>query len=36
MHEVMHTLGFVHEQQRPDRDRYITVNLDLVEKGKKN
>lgn len=26
-HEVLHSLGFSHEHQRPDRDDYITVNL---------
>ena len=24
-HEIGHTLGLVHEHQRPDRDAYITV-----------
>lgn len=29
-HEIKHALGWVHEHQHPDRDRYIEVNLDAV------
>ena len=34
MHELMHTLGFWHEQQREDRDQYITVNYNNIISGK--
>ena len=34
VHELVHTLGFVHEHTRPDRDNFISVNMDNIEHGK--
>ncbi|CAG5106969.1 Oidioi.mRNA.OKI2018_I69.chr1.g3084.t1.cds [Oikopleura dioica] len=31
IHEFMHGLGINHEQTRPDRDDYITVNYDVIQ-----
>lgn len=30
-HEIMHALGFVHEQNRTDRDNHIDVHFDNIE-----
>lgn len=36
LHEMMHTLGFRHEHQRPDRDQYLNVYLHNVRPGEED
>jgi hypothetical protein len=34
MHELLHCCGFMHEQARKDRDKYVKVYYENIEKGK--
>ncbi|CAL8091376.1 unnamed protein product [Orchesella dallaii] len=36
MHEMIHALGFHHEQCRPDRDDFVTIQTQNIEPGKEH
>eukprot|EP00111_Clytia_hemisphaerica_P008715 TCONS_00025486-protein len=36
IHEILHTLGFVHTHQRSDRDNYVTINNANIQPGRQS
>lgn len=35
-HEMLHVMGSLHEQERSDRDKYVTILEDNIQRGKAN
>ena len=33
LHEMLHAMGFYHEQSRTDRDQYVKIHLENVQSG---